>query len=43
MLRQDIRRAEETGHRANMTLTDDEATKFWPIYDQYTAEAVEDR
>ena len=26
--------------RANLTLTDAEATKFWPVYDQYTAELV---
>jgi hypothetical protein len=23
---------------ANLNLTDSEATKFWPVYDQYTAE-----
>ena len=25
---------------ANLKLTDAEATKFWPVYDQYTAELV---
>jgi len=38
MLREDVR-----GHRkeitaANMPLTPDEATKFWPVYDQYVQE-----
>ena len=25
---------------ANLTLTDAEATKFWPVYDQYEADLV---
>jgi hypothetical protein len=25
---------------ANLTLTDSEATKFWPVYDQYSNRGV---
>ena len=39
MLREDVRSAKKQITAANMTLTDAEATKFWPIYDQYSAEA----
>ena len=38
MLRQDLRAQKKQIVAANMTLTDAEATKFWPIYDQYAAE-----
>jgi len=38
LLRQDIRSQKKQLVAANLTLTDVEATKFWPIYDQYTAE-----
>jgi len=27
---------------ANLTLTDGEATKFWPVYEQYSADFRED-
>ncbi len=38
LLRQDIRSKKKQLVAANLTLTDAEATKFWPIYDQYAAE-----
>src|SRR5215831_1895847 len=38
MLRQDLRSQKKQIIALNMQLTTDEATKFWPIYDQYTAE-----
>jgi Spy/CpxP family protein refolding chaperone len=38
LLRQDIRSHKKQLIAANLTLTDTEATKFWPLYDQYTAE-----
>ena len=38
MLRADIRDKRKQVVAANMTLTPDEATRFWPLYDQYTAE-----
>lgn len=40
MLREDVRSAKKQITAANMTLTDAEATKFWPIYDQYAAEVM---
>ena len=39
MLRQDIQAQRKQITAANMPLTPDEATKFWPIYDQYRKEA----
>jgi hypothetical protein len=38
LLRRDIRSAKKQTIAANVTLTDTEATKFWPVYDQYVAE-----
>lgn len=38
LLRQDLRSGKKQFIALNMTLTDTEATKFWPIYDKYTAE-----
>jgi len=38
LLRQDLRSKKKQLIAANLTLTDTEATKFWPVYDQYTAE-----
>jgi hypothetical protein len=38
MLRQDIRAKRKQVVAANMSLTADEATKFWPLFDQYTAD-----
>jgi|ERR1700744_3106112 hypothetical protein len=41
LLRKDIRSQKKQVIAANMKLTDAEAEKFWPIYDQYTAELVQ--
>lgn len=41
LLRQDIRSKKKQLIAANLTLTDAEATKFWPVYDQYTSELVQ--
>jgi hypothetical protein len=38
LLRKDIRSQKKQLIAANLSLTDTEATKFWPIYDQYQAE-----
>jgi Spy/CpxP family protein refolding chaperone len=38
LLRQDVRSQKKQLVAANLTLTDAEATKFWPVYDQYAAE-----
>lgn len=38
LLRQDLRSQKKQLIAANLTLTDPEATKFWPVYDQYAAE-----
>jgi hypothetical protein len=38
LLREDVRSERKQLVAANLTLTDTEATKFWPIYDQYSAE-----
>ena len=38
LLRQDIQSEKKQIIAANLQLTDAEATKFWPVYDQYTAE-----
>jgi hypothetical protein len=40
LLRQDIRSKKKQLVAANLKLTDTEATKFWPVYDQYTADLV---
>jgi hypothetical protein len=40
LLRKDIRSQKKQIIAANLTLSDTEAVKFWPIYDQYTAELV---
>jgi len=37
LLRQDLRSQKKQIIAANMPLTDVEATKFWPVYDQYTS------
>jgi predicted transposase YdaD len=39
LLRQDLRSKKKQLIAANLKLTDAEATKFWPVYDQYTAES----
>ncbi len=40
MLRSDLRSTRKQVIAANMKLTDAEAVKFWPIYDQYVNELV---
>jgi hypothetical protein len=40
LLRKDIRSKKKQLIAANLKLTDAEATKFWPVYDQYTADLV---
>jgi len=40
LLRKDIRSQKKQLVAQNLKLTDAEATKFWPIYDRYTAELV---
>ncbi len=40
LLRQDIRAKKKQLIAANLTLTADQATKFWPVYDQYTDDLV---
>jgi hypothetical protein len=41
MLRKDIRSQRKQLIAANMSLTSDEAEKFWPIYEQYIGELVQ--
>jgi len=38
LLRKDLRSQKKQYIAANITLTADEATKFWPVYDRYAAE-----
>ena len=38
LLRKDIRSQKKQLIAANLSLTAEQATKFWPLYDQYTAE-----
>jgi hypothetical protein len=38
LLRKDIRSIKKQLIAANLTLTDTEATKFWPLYEQYSAD-----
>jgi Spy/CpxP family protein refolding chaperone len=40
MLRSDIRAQRKQITAQNLSLTADEATKFWPIFDQYRQEAI---
>jgi Spy/CpxP family protein refolding chaperone len=40
LMRRDIRSQKKQLIAQNLTLSDTEATKFWPIYDKYTAELV---
>lgn len=40
LLRKDVRSQKKQIIAANLQLTDAEAEKFWPIYDQYTADLV---
>lgn len=40
LLRQDLRSQRKQLIAANLNLTDTEATKFWPVYDQYVMELI---
>jgi hypothetical protein len=40
LLRLDIRSKKKQLIAANLALTDADATRFWPVYDRYTAELV---
>ncbi|HYJ48014.1 MAG TPA: hypothetical protein VEV81_15495, partial [Pyrinomonadaceae bacterium] len=40
LLRKDIRSTRKQIVAANIQLTDTEAEKFWPLYDQYAAETI---
>jgi hypothetical protein len=40
MLRADLRAQRKQITAQNMTLTADEATKFWPVFEQYRQEAI---
>lgn len=40
LLRKDLRSQRKQIIAANLKLTDKEAEKFWPLYDQYTAQTV---
>jgi hypothetical protein len=40
LLRADIREKRKSITAANMSLTADEATRFWPLYDEYIAETM---
>jgi hypothetical protein len=40
LMRKDLRSIRKQLIAANLKLTDDQATKFWPVYDQYVAELV---
>src|SRR5271169_5885450 len=40
LLRKDLRSQKKQIVAANMNLTDVEAEKFWPVYDQYTADVA---
>ena len=40
MLRKDLRAQRKEITALNMNLTADEATKFWPVFDQYRKEAI---
>jgi len=41
LLRQDLRSKKKQLIAANLSLTADEATKFWPVYDQYVNDLVQ--
>src|SRR5262249_59923569 len=40
LLRQDLRSTKKQLIAQNLKLSDTEATKFWPVYDKYTAELI---
>jgi hypothetical protein len=41
LLRQDIRSIKKRVVAANLTLTENEAAKFWPLFEQYSADLAE--
>jgi Spy/CpxP family protein refolding chaperone len=40
LMREDVRSKKKQLIAANLKLTDTQATKFWPVYDQYAADLV---
>ena len=40
LLRKDLRSKRKQVIASNLSLTEAEATKFWPIYDQYISELI---
>jgi len=40
LMRKDLRSARKQLIASNLQLTDSEATKFWPVYDQYVSELI---
>jgi hypothetical protein len=40
LMRKDLRDQKKQIVAQNLPLTPDEATKFWPVYDQYTADTI---
>lgn len=40
LLRKDLRSTRKQLIATNLSLTDTEATKFWPVYDQYVSELI---
>jgi hypothetical protein len=40
LMRKDLRNQKKQIVAQNLPLTPDEATKFWPVYDQYTADTI---
>ena len=40
LMRKDIRSQRKQFVAANLPLTDQEAVKFWPVYDKYTADTI---
>src|SRR5262252_592976 len=40
LMRQDVRSERKKAVAANLPLTEEEATKFWPLYDRYIAETI---
>jgi hypothetical protein len=40
LLRKDLRSTRKQLVATNLSLTDTEATKFWPVYDQYVSELI---
>ncbi len=40
LLRKDLRSEKKQHIAANLGLSDAEAVKFWPVYDQYTSESI---